>query len=131
MAYLTSFANTKYPEDVQNGLSTMRHTGVGNLDLDRKKPRDKHGSFNQYHPDACEARFDTIDLMPPIASKFRRRDRTTIFKTLADRTDAAIIKPSEGGELSYLGNEKYVQPKIKGDAYFCLASERKTQIGPQ
>ena len=52
--------------------------------------------------------------MPAIASKYKRRGRSTIFETQADRTDAAIIKPSEGGTHFYGGNEVYLWPQVHG-----------------
>lgn len=52
--------------------------------------------------------------MPAIASKYRRKDRTTIFATQAERDDKAIIKPSESGAQFYGGNEVYLYPQVKG-----------------
>jgi len=78
---MTSFANTKYPEALEN--STLRHTGIGLLDMDKRYPRGKHNSPNEYHPNPCDARFATTNeqIMPAIASKYKRKDRSTVFKT--------------------------------------------------
>ena len=66
--------------------------------------------------------------MPAIASKYKRRGRSTIFETQADRTDAAIIKPSEGGTHFYGGNEVYLWPQVHGKVNMQLQSERKSSI---
>ena len=98
-----------------NHGSTMRSQGVGNLELDRKTGRRLIGSMLQFAPKAHEERFKTYETMPAIASKFRRRGRSTIFETQADRTDAAIIKPVDGGTHFYGGNEVYLWPKVHGN----------------
>ena len=65
--------------------------------------------------------------MPNIASKFKRRDRTTIFATQADRTDEAIITKTQG-DIFYGGNKVYIYPAIKGSVKMELQSEKVTKI---
>ena len=63
--------------------------------------------------------------MPAIASKYKRKGRSTVFETQAPRTDAGMVKHSQGNHY-YGGNEVYLYPKVKGSVSMGHQSERKT-----
>jgi hypothetical protein len=73
--------NTQNRDRINSYTTTMRTQGTGLVELDKKSPRGFIGSPMQSFPDVCEARFDNNNLMPSVASKFKRDDQATIFKT--------------------------------------------------
>ena len=84
-------------------------TGKGYVDLDRKGERKLYTNFL---PQTSEHRFDTIDTLPRIASKYKKNDRGFSLQKMSTRDPNFMVKESFGGMLS--SEQKGFKPVIKG-----------------
>jgi len=71
--------------------------GKGYVDLDRKGDRKM---YTNNLPQLCEHRFDNINTLPRIASKYKKNDRGFSLQKMSERDPNFMIKESFGGMLS-------------------------------
>ena len=83
--------------------------GKGYVDLDRKGDRKLYTNFL---PQTSEHRFDTIDTLPRIASKYKKNDRGFSLQKMSTRDPNFMVKETFGGLLS--SEQKGFKPVIKG-----------------
>ena len=83
--------------------------GKGYVDLDRKGDRKLYTNFL---PQTSEARFENINTLPRIASKYKKNDRGFSLEKMSQRDPNFMVKETFGGMLS--SEQKGFKPVTKG-----------------
>lgn len=97
--------------------------GKGYVDMDRKGERD---SYVDRLPPTSEARFETINTLPRIASKYKNSDRGFELGRMSERDPNFMISPSFGVLLS--NEQKGFKPVVKGNVAFDKQKSREPML---